>query len=397
MKAHPKVAVALPDSKPWGITRFFNGVNEYAREHKWLLTSCPVNPENSDGFPIPTDWSRLKSWHVDGVILQSNSPEKSKLFRKLGVPMVNIGENLGAADSIPRLALNNTQVARLAAEHLIGLGLKHLAYHGVKDRCYSAERLQGFNQVAKRSKLKVNSFCMPHMIKDALWNERYELVKRWLKKLPLPVGIFAVSDYRALIILSACKDLGLRVPEDVAVIGVDNDLMVCEFSIPTLTSVCVNPYRMGLEAARLLDGLMRGEPPPSKPILIEPTEVVARASTNVLHITDPAVKKAIEFMQSHFSEPIKIDTVAEAVGVSRRLLEMRFRSERNTSPAEFLIHLRLQKAKSMIVSQTRRPTEEIARTSGFGTGKNLRAAFRRILNASPNDFRPNSIHAADKG
>ena len=382
----PKIALALPDSKPWGITSFFNGVNDYADRHKWLLTACPVNPESGDDFPL--DWSRLKSWHIDGIILQANDLKRSELLSKWRIPMVNIGEDLGSHCKIPTLAQNNQRIGRLAAEHLIGLGLKNLAYHGVRGRWYSDERLQGFKQAAKEANLEVKSFCLPHMTRDALWNERYEPIKRWLKTLPLPVGLFAVHDYRALIVLSACREIGLRVPEDVAVIGSDNDLMVCEFSTPTLTSVCVNAYRMGYEAASLLDQLMYGKPPPREPILIDPSCVAARASTDVLHVDDPVVKRAVQFMQQNFSKAFKMNAVAEAVDISRRLLEIRFRVKQKTSPAMFLVNLRLQKAKAMLAARDRKPTEEIARACGFGTGKNLRAAFRRILNASPSDFRP---------
>lgn len=386
MIRRPKIAVALPDSKPWGITRFFNGVNEYARAHQWLLTSCPVNLESADDFPL--EWSRLKSWRVDGIILQANDPSTSRLLSQSGIPMVNIGEDLGPEDEIPRVAQNNPVVGRLAAEHLISLGLKNLAYHGVQGRWYSDERMQGFKQAAKAMGHKVNSFCLPHMTRDALWNERYGPIKSWLKTLPLPAGIFAVHDYRALIVLSACREAGLRVPEDIAVIGSDNDLMVCEFSTPTLTSVCVNAYRMGYEASRLLDQLMHRKAPVQELVLIDPSEVVARASTDVQHSDDPVVRQAMLYMRNHLSESFKMDNVAEAVGVSRRSLEMRFRADRNVSPGEFLMNLRLQKAKAILSANTRLSAEEIARVCGFGTGKNLRAAFARVLNASPNDFRP---------
>jgi len=386
LKRQPKIAVALPDSKPWGITRFFNGVNEYAHEHHWLLTSCPVNPESAEDFPL--EWSRLKSWKVDGIILQANDFKQSEQLRKWSIPMVNIGEDLGADCKIPRVAQNNPQVGRIAAEHLIGLGLKNLAYHGVQGRWYSDERMQGFKLAAGEAHLKINTFCLPHMTRDALWNERYEPIKRWLKTLPLPAGVFAVHDYRALIVLSACREIGLRVPEDIAVIGSDNDLMVCEFSTPTLTSVCVNAYRMGFESARLLHQLMQGKVPLPDPVLIDPSEVAARTSTDVLHIDDPAVKKAVTYMRHYFAESFKMDQVAEVAGVSRRLLEMRFRAERKTSPAEFLVQLRIQKAKALLATHNRHSAEEIARVCGFGTGKNLRAAFQRIHKASPNDFRP---------
>ena len=389
MKTHRyKIALALPDSKPWGMTRFFNGVNDYAGKREWLLTACPVDPQSSDDFPL--DLSRLKSWNVDGIILHVNDLKQLKLFHKWRMPMVNIGEDLNFNCQIPRLALNNQQIGRLAAEHLIGLGLKNLAYHGVQGRWYSDERLHGFKLAALEAGLKINSFLLPHMTRDALWNERYEPIKRWLKTLPLPTGLFAVHDYRALIVLSACREIGLRVPEDVAVIGSDNDLMVCEFTTPTLTSVCVNAYRMGYESARLLDQLMHGEPPPPKPVLIDPSEVMARASTDVLHADDPAVKGAIQFMQENYSKSFTMDAVADAVHVSRRLLEMRFRAERKTSPAMFLVNLRVQKAKTMFADRHCKPKEEIARACGFGTAKNLRAAFRRTVNGASQNLTPDS-------
>jgi LacI family transcriptional regulator len=380
----PKIALALPDSKPWGITRFYNGVNDYASQHKWLLTPCPVDPESSDDFPL--DWSRSKTWHIDGVILHANDLKQLERFRKWNVPVVNIGEDLNFNCQIPRLAFNNQQIGRLAAEHLIGLGLKNLVFHGVQGRWYSDERLKGFKQAAHESNLKIDKFLLPHISKDALWNERYEPIKRWLKTLPLPTGIFAVHDYRALIVLSACREIGLRVPEDVAVIGSDNNLMVCEFTSPTLTSVCVNAYRIGYESAKMLDQMMRKEPAPKEPVLIDPSEVMARASTDVLHVADPTVKGAIQFMQQNYSKSFTMDTVAEAVHASRRLLETRFRAERKTSPAVFLVNLRLKMAKNMLADRDRKPIEEVARACGFGTRKNLRAAFRRVLNVSPKDF-----------
>jgi LacI family transcriptional regulator len=390
MKKHQiKIALALPESKPWGITRFFNGANDYAAKHKWLLTACPVDPQSSDDFPL--DWSRLKSWNIDGIIVHANNLKQLELFRKWRVPVVNIGEDLNFNCQIPRLALNNQRIGRLAAEHLIGLGLKNLVFHGVHGRWYSDERLRGFKQAAKDANLKAGSFLLPHMTRDALWNERYEPIKRWLKTLPLPIGIFAVHDFRASIVLSACREIGLRVPEDVAVIGSDNNLMVCEFTAPTLTSVCVNAYRMGYESARLLDKLMRGEPAPSEPVLIDPSEVMARASTDVLHADDVVVRRAIQYLQQNYAKSFTMDAVAEAAHVSRRLLEMRFRAERKTSPAMFLNNLRLQKAKALFAVRDCKPTEEIARISGFGTGKNLRAAFQRLQKSTPNKFRSESI------
>ena len=164
--------------------------------------------------------------------------------------------------------------------------------------------------------------------------------------------------------------------------------MICEFSEPTLTSVCLNPYRMGLEAARLLDQLMQGIPVQEEQLLVPPTGVVARGSTDILHVRDPFVRRAVLFMQENHAGAFTMDAVADGLGVSRRFLEKHFRDERNVSPAEFLQNLRITKAKFLLASPMHKSIEEIARLTGFVTGKNMRAAFRRVLDATPHDFRP---------
>lgn len=378
---NPVIALALPEWKPWGMTQFFNGINDHARQHQWKLASCPVMPESPE--EIPLDLRRLKSWRVDGVIFQSDAATKVGILRDLKVPLVNIGEERDSNRDIPKVMHDNRRIGRMAAEFLIGLGFKNLAFHGVQGRWYSDERLIGFKEAGREAKLKVSSFCLPHALRDDFWNERYDLIKRWLKTLTLPVGIFGLYDHRALIVMSACQDLGLRVPDEVAVLGADNDLMVCEYSTPTLTSIHTSSYQHGLEAARLLERLMRGGSLPPKPILIEPIEVVTRGSTDVLHIDDPVVKKALQFMHGHYLERFGMEDLAEAVGASRRSLETHFYAVQKTTLAEYLLNLRIKKAKTLFANHPRRPTEEIARASGFGNGKNLRSGFGRSHQAIP--------------
>lgn len=389
MKGRPRIALALPDSKPWGLTRFLNGVNDYAREQgNWITIACPISTHNPNDFPL--DLKGLKHWKGNGIILQSDDKKLLGTLLASRIPFVNIDSDLPFNPQIPRVTQNDRQIGRLAAKHLIERGLKNLAFHGVRGRWYCDERLAGFKQAASESGIKVNHFSLSHIHRDALWNERFQPLKKWLQSLPLPSGVFASHDYRGLMILDACQDIGLRVPDDVAVISSDNDVSVCEYCTPTLSSVCINAYRMGYESAALLDRLMHRATPPKDPILIEPGEVMARESTNVLHIADPIVKKAIDYMELHFKDSFKMDAVADEAAASRRLLEMRFREEMKSSPAEYLAALRVKKAKAMLVSAARQPLEEVARSCGFGTGKNLRAAFRRILGISPADVKANT-------
>ena len=389
MKARPRIALALPDSKPWGLTRFLNGVNDYAREQgNWITIACPIGARNPNDFPL--DLKGLKHWRGNGIILQSDDKKLLDTLLTSRIPFVNIDSDLPFNPQIPRVTQNDRQIGRLAAKHLIERGLKNLAFHGVRGRWYCDERLAGFKQAAGESGIRISHFSLPHIHRDALWNERFQPLKTWLESLPLPVGVFASHDYRGLMILDACQDIGLRVPDDVAVISSDNDVSVCEYCAPTLSSVCINAYRMGYESGALLDRLMRRGAAPKDPILIEPGEVMARESTNLLHIADPIVKKAIDFMELHFKDSFKMDAVADVAAASRRLLEMHFREEMKASPAEYLAALRVKKAKAMLVAADRQSLEEVARSCGFGTGKNLRAAFRRILGISPADVKANN-------
>ena len=377
MRVHPRIALALPDSKPWGLTRFLNGVNDFAREQgNWITIACPIGTRNPNDFPL--DLKGLKHWKGNGIILQSDDKKLLETLLTSRIPFVNIDSDLPFNPRIPRVTQNDRQIGRLAAKHLIERGLKHLAFHGVRGRWYCDERLAGFKQAAGESGIKISHFSLPHIHRDALWNERFQPLKTWLESLPLPVGVFASHDYRGLMILDACQDVGLRVPDDVAVISSDNDVSVCEYCAPTLSSVCINAYRMGYESAALLERLMHRAAPPKDPILIEPGEVAA------------IVKKAIDYMELHFKDSFKMDAVADVAAASRRLLEMHFREEMKASPAEYLAALRVKKAKAMLVSANRQSLEEVARSCGFGTGKNLRAAFRRILGISPADVKANT-------
>lgn len=385
MNRRLKIALALPDFEPWGLASFLNGVTDYARVREWVLTHCPADPESSRDCPLR--WSNMKSWPVDGLIIGITEPAHLKQLKKLNIPTVNIAGDAFADSGMAAVAPNSRMIGKLAAQHLLSLGLRNFAYHGVEGRFYSELRWQGFRDAVREAGQKAVKFCVAHTVRDGLWNERHDKLRKWLSALPKPVGLFAVHDYRALIAMSACRDIGLRIPDDVAVIGADNNLMVCNFSSPTLTSISIDAYRMGQTAASLLDNLLQGKPSPSQSVLIDPTGVVSRDSTDVLHLNDEVAEKAVRLMRSSYSKQFKITTIADAVGVSRRSLEMRFRKTLQTSPAEYLAKLRVQKAVHFLRGEPTWTHGKIAKECGFMNTTNLRAAFRRVLQAAPQDFR----------
>ena len=389
MSRRLKIALALPDFEPWGLASFLNGITDYARANDWVLTHCPADPESSRDCPLK--WSSMANWQMDGLIIALTESSHLKKLRHLKVPTVNIAGDTLMESRVPAVAPHSRMIGRLAAEHLISLGIRNLAYHGVEGRFYSNLRWQGFKEMAKEAGLNAVKFCVAHTIRDALWNERHDQLRKWLSKLPRPVGLFAVHDYRALIAMSACRDIGLRVPEDVAIIGADNNLMVCNFSVPTLSSIAIDGYRLGQEAAKLLRLLLEGQSPPTHAILVNPNGVIQRKSSEVLHLADEISRKAVLFMQTNYAKQFKIGSISDALCISRRTLELRFRKAMKSSPADFLSKLRVQKAVALLKDESKWSLERIARECGFINGANLRAAFQRNLNATPHDYRVSKL------
>jgi len=290
----PHVAIAYPVAVPW-MALFVRGVAEYADRHGgWDLTTSPPTITGSDEFALGIE--NLKGWPGQGMIAAIGTRQEAASARRLGIPVVNLAattEHVG----LPRVMVDHYAMGRLAAEHLLERGLRRLAYCGVEGRWYSELRSQGFAARARQAGLTCDVFNTPPQANPRQnWQQRVGPLAGWLKTLRPPVGLLAVHDYRARTLVDECRRLGLRIPHDVAVVGLDNDPTVCEFCRPTLTSVSRNAWRVGYEAAAMLDLLMAGRRPPLAEVLIAPDGVVARQSTDTVAVDDPYVADAVHFI-----------------------------------------------------------------------------------------------------
>jgi LacI family transcriptional regulator len=196
-----------------------------------------------------------------------------------------------------------------------------------------------------------------------------------------------VQDYRARVVIDECQKLGLHVPHDVAVLGVDNDTTVCEFCRPPITSVSRNAWRTGYEAAAMLDLLMHGKTPPTGEVLVPPDGIVFRQSTDTVAVDDRHVAAAVHFMRDHVHEPFGIERVLRNASVSRRLLEMRFRRALRTTPHDYLVQVRVEKARQLLIGSTEIKLYQVAKAAGFTSVERLRVAFRQVLGQSPLKYR----------
>jgi len=289
--------------------------------------------------------------------------------------------------NLPRVMVDQYAIGRLAAEHLLDRGLRRLAFCGASGAWYSRQRGQGFADRAKAAGVPcaILEILGPANI-QVPWQRQVAPLDRWLPGLQRPVGLMGMNDHLARVVVNECQRLGLDVPHEVAVIGSDNDTIVCEYYEPTLSSISRNARRVGYEAAALLDALMEGKAPPAHDILIPPDGVVSRESTDIVNVSDAKVAAAVRFMSDHLSEAGDVNQTADHVAISRRQLELRFRRHMKCTPHEYLTRLRVESAKRLLERREPVKLNMIAKACGFAGIQHLRQAFRRLTGMPPLEY-----------
>lgn len=379
MKSKLRVALAFPMGLAF-VERLMQGILDYAREHgEWSFARLPEMLSPS------IDW--LRDWPGDGAFALITNQGDAERARHLPIPVVNLAGHLESV-GVPSVTVDHRATGVQAAEHLLAQRFRRFGYYGIHGKWYSYQRRLGFTETVQRA----GGVCevlevMDLERKPGEWVDQQDELVRWLKRLVPPVGVMASTDLRAGMVLDACERLGLRVPDDVAVIGVDNDPVACEFSVPPLSSVSRNDREVGYQAAQLLDGLIRGGRAPSGALRIAPNGVVARRSTEVLAIDDPEVAGVVERMLSMLHENFGIEAVLGHTSLSRRRLEQRFRQCLGRSPACFLNEQRVEKAKKLLEGDERISLTDIAASCGFAEPRRFRMVFQRVTGQSPVCYR----------
>jgi LacI family transcriptional regulator len=326
----------------------------------------------------------------DGVIVGFDDPHGPELLQ-LSVPLVGVGGGYGwfrPDMKIPYVGTDNEAVAQMAADHLLERGFVHFAYCGYSptpvNGC-SQKRAQGFCNAILRAGHTCAVHNAPNTASDT-WERLCGELAEWLTSLPRPLGLMACNDSRALQILAACRTAGLRVPEDMAVVGVDNEEAVCLFTDPPLTSVDQGAQQTGHEAASLLDQWMAGEIVAPGKRLVSPVGVVARGSTEILATGDRDVAAALQFIRDHACEPIGLDDVGTATGSSNATLRRRFKAVLGRTVYGEIQRVRVERAKQLLVS-TDWTFRQIARQSGFCSVQHMSTRVRQETGQTPRLYR----------
>ena len=319
MSEAKKVALLIETSNRYGRDLLY-GVRDWMRESEgWAVRFT----EQARRAPLPS-W--LRDWRGDGIIARVDSPQIAAALRRTRLPVVDVSAERFSSE-FSRVSIDNGAVARLAAEHLEAKGFSDFAYCGDRRFLWSRQRGAEFKRCLAATGRRCVDFGEKAKGSRPGSDAEIRAIARWLKGLPKPVGVFACYDGRALQVLEACQLLGLHVPEQVAVLGVDNDELVCELANPPLSSVQPNARRSGYEAAALLARLMRGEKKGVEPThQVQPVRVVERQSTDVVAVEDAKVAAALKFIRLHACEGVDVGDVLRAVPMSRTLLERKFKA-----------------------------------------------------------------------
>ena len=383
-RARRHVAIAYPLAVPH-MTIFLRGVMDYAQRHGgWSLTTSP--PSLIGAGEETLTLNGLRGWPGHGVMAAILNHADIRSARRLGIPVLNMASTLRDT-GIPRLRPDHYAMGHLAAEHLLERGLRRLAYYGVQGCWFSVLRGRGFIECGEQAGATCDALEVPRSSGPwANWLKRTGLLVRWLKQLRPPVGLLGVQDYRARAVIEECDRLGLRIPHDVAVIGMEDDPTLCEFCRPTLSSVLRDSWRMGVESAEMLDRLMDGLPTPID-VAIPPVGVVARQSTDTIAVEDPHLAAALHFIHDHLSEPFGIDRVVRATSISRRQLETRFRRVLGCTPYDYLSRKRIERAKQLLSAPGKIKLHNLVTACGFSSAERMRLIFKRLTGMTPLEYR----------
>jgi len=333
---------------------------------------------------IRTTVPRLCDWGCDGIIARVVNDRVAGEISALGLPTIVLAYAAGPGQI--RLGRGKPySEGWIAAEHFLDRGFQNFAFCGFAETIYG-QRQEAFAARLSEAGLSVDVYRRPWVKRESWWGVQQQHMAQWLAGLSKPVGLFAGNDDVGRRVLEACQAARLAVPDEVAVVAVDNDELLCELCNPPLSSISLSTEKAGFQAAAALEQMMAGKKPDCAEIIVEPVVVVTRQSSDVMAMQDRDVAMALRFIREHASETIHVEDVLEAVPISRRAMESRFRRVLGRSPNAEILRVHVERAK-MLLTTTNMAMPWIAQQSGFATADYMTFVFRRATGMKPLQFR----------
>ncbi len=368
----PRVILLIETSREYG-RGILRGIAKYSHLHgPWAFYSEPGGKK----WNLP----RLKDWTATGIIAHIDDKATADRISSINLPTIVKGMPVS---NMPYIEADEEAIGRIAAEHFLNRGFKNFAFCGLK-RAWSPKRASQFQRRIQDAGYKVNHF--PHLNQRG-WDRQLTTLADWLESLPKPSALMSCNDDRARHVIEACKHKGITVPDEIAVLGVDNDLVVCGLSDPPISSVQLNLEKAGYEAAALLDKMMKGEKNAKNEIIdISPSHVVPRQSTDILAIEDEELAKAVQFIRNNATHAIQVRDVVEASSFSRRNLYDKFRRILNRSINEEIRRVRVERICELLLN-TDYSISQVAMLMNFPDCNHISRYFKKEKGVSPVEFR----------
>lgn len=361
-----------------GIAR---GIGDYIRSQSgWVILMDPMTE---------ADMAAVKHWKPDGIITSIHLPDIENIAGIADIPMVGFGSYSKSSDghlTIPIVTSDQPAIGAMAARHFLNHGLRNFAFcGGTEKKPWSTQRGQGFAEELEKHAYECHFYEQAPSAASDMPNAVRSLVK-WLKSLPQPCGVFVFFDGWARWILDACVIAGISVPQEISVLGVDNDRWLCELSQPMLSSIDANVRTAGHTAAELLDTIMKGETAPPPLTFIKPLQVIARDSSSYLNFEDPEVAFALRYIKEHACDPITTADVLKVTGMSNSTAYRKFMKAIGRSIHNEIQRIQMDRIKNLLVT-TNLNVSAIAQRAGFDNVRYLTQVFKDLTSQTPTEYR----------
>ncbi|WP_145362498.1 XylR family transcriptional regulator [Stratiformator vulcanicus] len=356
------------------------GIIAYTKQHdRWSVSL----PEQGRGAAPPT-W--LTRWKGDGIIARIETPEIAQAVRKARVPTIDLSAGRHLPE-VPCIETDDEAIAQAAFDHLAERGFRSFGFLGEPEFAWSNNRRDSFSKLVKDAGGDLSIFdSKPSHEPRYSWRREWKRLVRWIESLPKPAGVMACYDIAAVRLLDACREIGIAVPESVAVIGVDDDPLLCDLSRPSLSSVVPDASRTGRMAAEQLDAMIAGERTGPLLKLVKPLGITTRQSTEVLAIEDPLIARSVRIIRERAFDGISVGDVLREIPLSRRLFESRFVAELGVTPRRMLTRLQMERA-SLLLRTTELTIAAVASAVGYSHVESFSVAFRRESGVPPGEYR----------
>ena len=364
--------------------KLLKGIVSYNRgKEQWTICRMPPSYKRHLGAEGVVNWA--KNWGADAVIGQFAGNDEVSLFTKNGIVVV-AQDYIRKFNGIPNITADYHGTGRMAAEYFIGKGYTNFAFFGFRDVCWSDERYEGFKKAVEESGYgdHLSSYRMQDI--NAIWYYELDRLSDWLRDLPKPVAVMACDDNQASNLIDACNSIGIKMPGEVAIIGVDNDEIICNLNTPSLTSIHVDIENGGYRTAELIDRIVSDRSTRVEDIVLKPVKVVSRISTASYATDDTQILNAIQFIHQNLTKKISVSDVMKEAALSRRLLERRFKAVTGESIYQYISRNKVKLFADMLLD-TNDQVINVALNLGENDSKSISRKFKAAYGMAPNEWR----------